>query len=175
MTKKLPRSTSDSDIQNSLAHEPNFIYTQINERLLFTSSSMDQARSLLPPRLRKAHFIPENTSDCDIVVVEALIHPPGLASLYRFSALLSNTTRRVQDKMIVVCGGRTKRSITKAALLVGGFLILCHHQEPESVESALRPMSSAFAAFTDNIALIDCWRALAHVRYLTPRSVRMKH
>jgi hypothetical protein len=102
MTRTLPRSSSDSDIQNSLAHEPNFIYTQINERLLFTSSSMDQARLLLPPQLRKAHFIPENTSDCDIVVVEALIHPPGLASLYRFSVLLYNTTRRVHDKMIVV-------------------------------------------------------------------------
>jgi hypothetical protein len=159
------KCTSECDTGRPLHPNDNLKcrYVQVVERLIFTSSSYEQIKSLLPPWIRKAHFIPENRLHLEDGT-EVALNPAGLASMYRFSILLSNTTRRLQDKTIVVCGGRTKRSITYAALLMGSYLILCHQHDPESVESAMRPVSSAFVVFTDNIALIDCWRALAHVR-----------
>ncbi len=151
----------------------NCIFSQIDDRLVFFLCSADQATSLLPCRFRNAHIIPEiKDSDSDEATGSGRrangdgldFHPMSLASLYRFSVILVNALRRTPNQMIIVCGGREPQTSTNTALLLGGFLVLCHDHEPEVVEQSFRPSSYAFVPYYDHLTLIDCWRALAHCR-----------
>ncbi len=157
-------------------HSKNEMTSQIDDRLLFVLCSASHAKAHLPYRFRNAYVVPEIMySGSDEAKVAGFktddgscFYPLSLVSLYRFSIVLVNATRRYSNQMIVVCGGRDPFTSTNTALLLGGYLVLCRDYAPEAVEQVLRPSSFAFIPYDDHLTLIDCWQALAHARQTRP-------
>jgi hypothetical protein len=62
--------------------------------------------------------------------------------------------------------------ISRCALLLGGYLIMCEAASATEVEEIFRPISSCFVSFrpwartTDTVEVADCWHALFRVREL---------
>ena len=93
-------------------------------------------------------------------------------------------------RKIVYYVGRGKRSLTNAAFLLGGYMILKHNETAQSVAkcfhwldgSLIEPFSSpsdstagsTAADGLDSLSLVDCWAALEHAKALAwlqvPRS-----
>ena len=90
--------------------------------------------------------------------------PNKLGQIYLFSKKLA---QRSTDSLII-CIPPTAVGVTRAALLLGGHLIVCEHMTPELVAAAfcsvrsrmLRFFFSGHASSSDALTVDDCWAAL---------------
>jgi hypothetical protein len=89
--------------------------------------------------------------------------PMILGQFYQFSTMVLQ--RSTRSLIICVCPGR--RSLTAAALLLGGYLAICEKMSLDLIIDAFGPVSSHFVPLVDangadpsELTMIDCWAAL---------------
>ncbi len=145
---------------------------QVDDRLAYFLCSVDQAKKILPCQFRNSLILPGTLELNSVAAAESAhelcicFNPLGLDSLYRFSFIISCALRRSHDQRVIICGGNNPRSTTNAALLFGAYLILCRNFCVEEVEGLFQTMEESFVPYDDGVVLSDCWRALAHARFV---------
>ena len=108
------------------------------------------------------HFV--NITTC--AEEESAPRPKRIDQISRFVSSFNRLLRSNPSKTIVVCVGRDcATSLTTAALLVGGFMILGRGMDVEEVKSAFKPFAGRFTSFGDRCdcarhTVQDCWLAL---------------
>ena len=96
--------------------------------------------------------------------------PNSLANIFRFSQCLVDARHDHPSKTLVVWPGCKPEIITRAALLLGGHLIVYLGMPVSEVEDFFSPISSGFMPMRpwDNakevVTVLDCWRALHRAR-----------
>jgi hypothetical protein len=124
-----------------------------------------EARALLHDRQSMIHFVcvEREMGGSDL-------HPLRVDQISDFVRFIQRTHRLDSTKSIVVCVGQScKSSLTTAALLIGGFMILGRGLKLEDVVSSFRPIQDSFVNFRDEsdnsrFSLRDCWTALAEAK-----------
>ena len=151
-------STLDADLDSD-----NFAACVCN-RFWLTTLTVDQA---------KVHFRPRLGNNFDIVScligdeqptrVDILSSPNKLGHIYEFSRLVLQRS----TKSLVVCITPGKRGITTAALLLGGYLLVCENMGLEQINQEFRLLNSSFLTFSDSdggaaveLTVMDCLAAL---------------
>ena len=92
--------------------------------------------------------------------------PNSLGNLYRFCQCLLDAQHDHPNKTIVLCAGRNIKVITRCALLLGGFFIVCKNMDIDEILDRFSPISSKFIQFqassdsNDSISVVDCWHAI---------------
>ncbi len=98
--------------------------------------------------------------------------PSGLGGLHNVCQSIADAKHDNPGKHIVVCSGRDVEMMTRCALLLGGYFILCESFTVSDVTDMFLPLSTSFIPFkpwkksTDSITVQDFWKALFNSRQL---------
>ena len=95
------------------------------------------------------------------------LSPNQLGHIYEFSQMVL----RRKTTSLILCVSTKSWGITTAALLLGGYLIICENMSLDQVEEEFRTVKSSFLAFADpekgqgsELTVSDCWSALRHAK-----------
>ena len=150
------RTETSSSFDDNSEDEP--VSIGPNKRFWLTSLKVDDARAKLQPQLGSSvDFI---LCSIDQEISNA---PSMLGHIYQFSRLILKSS----SEFLIMCVPPGRWGITTAAVLLGGYLAVCEHMEPEQLSQEFCALSPLFLAFNDadgeeNLALtvMDCWSAL---------------
>ena len=137
------------------------ILTQIHNRLFMARAAVSKARALLHHQKRSISFISLEskfeTPECCVLRIDQISH------IVRF---IIRTLQSDSSKSVVMCADQSSPgSLTIAALLLGGFMILGKGMSSDEVVSHFGGLDDDFVSFRDEsddaqYSVRDCWLAL---------------
>ena len=137
------------------------ILTQIHDRLFVVNRTVPEAKALLHDRQKAIHFV------CLDGKFECLeLGSPRIDQISQFVRFIHRTLQADSSKSVVMCVGRASPgSLTIAALLLGGFMILGKGMSSDEVVSHFGGLDDDFVSFRDEsddaqYSVRDCWLAL---------------
>ena len=141
---------------------PNNITVRVARRFWLTTLDMKEAKEAVGRRTNQpSDVLTLEESENDRTWTDCLFNPNKLGHVYQFSKrVLQRST-----KSLIICVSPTPASITRAALLLGGYLIVCEGVAPELVAEAFQPLRLIpfFEEREDQaeaLTVEDCWAAL---------------
>ena len=151
---------------SSLRDESGRFVVRVHDHLAVAICSVEQGKDLLQWRIHNAHYVTgansssaeasTKASDCDT------FQPLGLRIIHGFCEDLWHSHAYKQERTVVVCAGIDPKDVTDTALLVGSFMILNLDLDVDNVIKAFEPISHRFIAYSDQLAVSNCWSALHH-------------
>ena len=133
--------------------------------MVFATCAARQVRQLLgESSLGTAHILS--------VSIAAAPHetPNSLGDIYTFSQSILAARHDHPGKTLVLCAEHDPEMVTRCALLLGGFLIVCDGLAVAQVTEVFHSVSHRFVPFqhssraSDAVQVTDCWRALHRAR-----------
>jgi hypothetical protein len=141
---------------------------KIHDNISIAFGTACTARTWFQDCLKNMHFL----SATSYATEESSIYAKRVDQISRFVSSFNRVLRSNPSKTIVLCVGRDfPTSLTTAALLLGGFLILGRGMDVEHVTSSFQIVADRFISFGDKSdcarhTVQDCWLALHFARKL---------
>jgi hypothetical protein len=143
----------------------------VDDRLSLAFCSVFEASTALRACQKTSHFISMSASYTD----KGSIVLKRIDEICKFTKFVQRVLRTYPTKTIVFCiGQECAASLTTAALLLGGFLILAKGLSFEHVKTSFRSVEDRFISFNEGLissrhtrhTVQDLWLALYHARML---------
>ena len=132
------------------------------------------ARQLLSTSLQDLHFVSTSSLSGNVAPATNIVGataPNTLGHIHAFSQCIIDASYDNPGKRLIICAGRDPEMVTRCALLVGGFLIICNRVALADVVDMFSPIIPQFSFFRPTpgtiVAVLDCWRALDRARCLS--------